>query len=114
MRDVGEWNAKYPSGTSVIADVHGARVETETNGNAFALNGRAHVTLKGVPGAVPVSDVRPGYRCYVKLNRRGQVNHWVQGVWDSRDALEADIKSHMDRDERITSYETSNFRPVDM
>lgn len=109
-----DWNRAHPDGTDVtLVSETGGDVRTKTRGTALLINGRIVVHLLGVQGAVDVERVKPCYCRWVKLNRRGRVNHWVYGVWSDRDAMDADIQSQIDRDPKIVSHEISNLKPLD-
>jgi hypothetical protein len=110
---LADWNRSHPDGTEVTYLSEDGDVRTKTRGNALALNGRIMVHLLGVQGAVPVYAVKPCYCRWVKLNRRGRVNHWVYGVWSDRTAMDRDIQSQIDRDPKIVSHEVSNLKPMD-
>lgn len=111
---VDQWNADVPEGTSVIFDYSGTKVRTKTRGRAFVLNGKPMVSLVGLAGAVAMESVTISpYRSWVRLNRRGQVSHWVESDFESREAMERQINDMMRLDKRIESYETSVTRPVD-
>lgn len=110
---LAEWNRAHPDGTEVTLVSDSGDTRTKTRGSAIAINGRLMVHLEGVQGAVPVDDVKPCYCRWVKLNRRGRVNHWVYGVWSDRMAMDRDIQSQIDRDRTIVSHEISNLKPMD-
>ncbi len=111
---VERWNANVPDGSSVVVDVHGTKVRTKTRGLAFMLNGKPMITLLGVAGAVDIDlvTVTP-WRKWVKLNRRGQVNHWIECDFESEDAMWLQLNEQMRLDPRIVSFETSTARPID-
>ena len=111
---VEHWNANVPDGTSVVVKVNETKVRTRTRGNAFLLNGRAKVTLLGVAGAVDMEavEVTP-WRRWVKLNRRGQTNHWVECDFESEGAMYLELNAQMRRDPRIESFETRSTPPME-
>ena len=108
-----EWNQAHPDGTEVTLIFENGETRTKTRGKALLINGRIVVHLLGVQGAVHIDQVRPCYCRWVKLNRRGRVNHWVYGVWSDRVAMDRDIQSQIDRDPKIVSHEVSNLKPLD-
>lgn len=111
---VAEWNAEFPDGTSVVFDLGTTKAKTTTRGQAYICNGAPFVTLNGVKGAVPLERVTVSpYRRWVKINRRGMNNHWVDAEFESRDAMEKQIAEMQRLDDRIESFEASATRPLD-
>ena len=108
-----DWNRAHPDGTEVTYVSPDGDVRTKTRGKALMINGRIVVHLLGVQGAVDVDCIKPCYCRWVKLNRRGRVNHWVYGVWSDSEAMDRDIQSQLDRDPKIQSYEVTNQRPLE-
>lgn len=112
--EVDRWNANVPDGSTVIVDVHGTKVKTKTRGKAFMINGEPKVMLLGVAGAVDIDQVTvTPWRRWVKLNRRGQVNHWIECDFESEAAMNLQLNEQMRIDYRIESFETSSVRPMD-
>lgn len=108
------FSVDHPDGSYVVLDQSfiGKKV-CQVRGRAIVINGKALVHLIGVSGAVPVAACSPAFTAWVKLNRKGHVNHWVQGWWISEQFMTADIQRQLDRDSRIESYEVRNTKPVD-
>ncbi|MFO0939860.1 MAG: hypothetical protein U0930_03755 [Pirellulales bacterium] len=109
------FSVDHPDGSYVVLDqaVIGLKgLQTyQVRGRALVINGKALVHLIGVSGAVPVSACSSAYTAWVKLNRKGQTNHWVQGWWINEQFMMADIQRQIDRDPRIESYEVRNTKP---
>jgi hypothetical protein len=108
---LSQWNSTYPDGTHVIWATDMGRTQTQTRGLALLINGRAYVYLRGVHGAKPLSEVKPCFCRWVKLNRRNRINHWVFGAWENEDAMQRDIDAQIAKDASIESHEISNLRP---
>lgn len=111
---VAEWNAEFPDGTSVVFDLGTTKAKTTTRGQAYLYNGAPYITLQGVKGAVALERVTVSpYRRWVRINRRGLNNHWVEAEFESRAAMESQIAELERLDSRIESFETSATRPLD-
>jgi hypothetical protein len=114
VEKVEQWNAEVPDGTSVVFEYCGSKIRTKTRGKAMLINGKPKLSLLGVAGAVDIDTVTVSpYRSWVRLNRRGQVNHWVECDFESREAMDLQINEMMRLDSRIESFDTSPTRPVD-
>lgn len=114
IEKVEQWNAEVPDGTSVVFEYCGSKIRTKTRGKAMLINGKPKLSLLGVAGAVDIDTVTVSpYRRWVRLNRRGQVNHWVECDFESREAMELQINEMMRLDQRIESFETNSTRPLD-
>jgi hypothetical protein len=115
LDQLDEWNRAHPDGTYVtlVSDSGEPDLQTMVRGSAVAINGRILVNVLRVQGHVPVERIKLCYCRWVKLNRRGRVNHWVFGVWSDRFAMDRDIQSQIDRDPKIVSHEVSNIKPMD-
>lgn len=108
------WNAEVPDGSSVIVNVHGTQVRTKTRGKAVLINGQPKAMLLGVSGAVDLELITLSpYRRWVKLNRRGRENHFIECDFESKEAMETQLNEMMRLEPRIESYETRSTRPLD-
>lgn len=108
------FSVDHPDGSYVVLDqAFVGKKACQVRGRAIVINGKALVHLIGVSGAVPVSACSSAYTAWVKLNRKGQTNHWVQGWWISEQYMTADIQRQIDRDPRIESYEVRNTKPCE-
>ena len=111
---VDEWNAEFPDGTPVIVLIGGTKAKTTTCGRALLINGAPCITLKGISHAVQLDRVTVSpYHRWVKLQRRGLNNHWVEAEFESREAMENQIAEMARLDPRIETYQTSATRPLD-
>lgn len=111
---VDRWNAEFPDGTPVVVLIGETKAKTTTRGKALLINGAPCITLKGISHAVQLDRVTVSpYRRWVKINRRGQNNHWVDAEFESRAAMENQIAEMQRLDDRIETFETSATRPLD-
>lgn len=114
--DAIRFSRDHPDGSPVVVSFAGGRDGKrvcKVRGKALVINSRAVVYVSEVSGAVPIDCCSSCFTAWVKLNRKGQVNHWVQGWWVSEQFMTADIQSQIDRDPRVESYEVRNMRPVE-
>lgn len=114
MADLDEWNQTHPSGTHVGVHLESqGYIQTKTRGQAILINGKLRVHLLGVQGAVDASELKLLHVRWVRMNRKGRKGHWIQGVWESAEAMDAAIERQLVVDSRITSHEISNVLPSD-
>lgn len=108
------WNETYPVGTPVIALVEGVRVRVRTSSAAWSFNANALVSCRSIDGAIDLRNITPRYECWVRMNRRGAVNHWVQAVWDSEQACIAACEQTKKLDSRIATYDIRTDAPDEL
>lgn len=112
--DAIRFSRDHPDGSPVVVSLpNGSKCVGKVRGKALVIDGRALVYATGVVGAVPIECCSSCFTAWVKLNRKGQVNHWVQGWWVSEQFMTADIQSQIDRDPRVESYEVRNTKPCE-
>jgi hypothetical protein len=110
-READAWNDKHRIGTPVAVKVDGVVIRCSTSSAAWVLNNRAMISCRGLSCAVPLRTVTPRIECWIRMNRRGQKNHWVPTTWDNAWDCRRECERICKEDSRIESYEIRYDEP---